>query len=368
MPECCDIFLSHSGAQKVFVKQLYEELTRRYDGQHRVFYDEYSIKHGESISSTIMKNAKTCDLAVAVLSEEYFTRSKPPMLELAASFKASKHGNGVPCLLPVFLGLRPEHAKEYSRQLVWKSKWEEWELNEKMNINTSSRSKTKRVEPLIWKEALDQLLDTRGPVYKPHVHGNTSVFAEFVAEVIGEKLDELCGSYKLQDCMQQNKGTEGSWEGASTSEYSKEGSMDEATEEAIWNILSTDASTRTRSPSPMDISTQSRSLMAISTRSWSPAHGSTHKLSMDGSTEGSPDGSTEGFLESWSMEGSQGSPERSPEWSRESWSTEGSPERSTEGSPDRPSRTRSYQLYQRPLVRPYRRSMERPYRTRLSDF
>jgi hypothetical protein len=75
MSGSCDIFLSHSGAQKEFVELLNAELGR-VCGQYSVFFDRDTIQHGDQISTTISDYAKTCKLAVAVLSEEYFTRSR----------------------------------------------------------------------------------------------------------------------------------------------------------------------------------------------------------------------------------------------------------------------------------------------------
>ncbi|KAG0586832.1 hypothetical protein KC19_2G121000 [Ceratodon purpureus] len=196
-----DIFLSHSGAQKDFVEQLFTELKRQY-GHYSVFFDKDSIKHGEQISPNILEHAKTCKLAVAVLSEEYLTRRKPPMLELAASYTASKNGKGVPCLLPVFLDLKPEHAKSSEKQKIWKITWEEWKRNETMSDRPEPR--TNRVEPTVWREALVKLLDTRGPVYKPDENEYKSAFfAKKVAGVIADKLDELSKtkvSYKATNC------------------------------------------------------------------------------------------------------------------------------------------------------------------------
>ena len=67
------------------------------------------------------------------------------MMELAASYTASKDGSGVPCLLPVFFKLKPEHAKNYERQKEWLRTWEGWELNEIMSERIELR--TNRVQP-----------------------------------------------------------------------------------------------------------------------------------------------------------------------------------------------------------------------------
>lgn len=192
MSRSYDIFLSHSGAQKEFVEHLNAELGR-VCGHYSVFFDRDAIQHGEQISATILEYAKSCKLAVAVLSEEYFTKSRWPMMELAASYAASKDGDDVPCLFPVFLVLRPEDAKDHSVQLEWQRTWHKWELNEKMSERRKSRPS--RVQPAVWKEAADRLLDTRGPVYKPHENDyDPEIFLKKVAQLIARKVDVLSRS------------------------------------------------------------------------------------------------------------------------------------------------------------------------------
>lgn len=191
-----DVFLSHSGADKEFVEQLSKELTQ-YEGDFGVFFDKNSIKYGEKIS-VILESARTCKLFVAVLSEDYFTRSKPPMMELAASYTASKDGNGVPCLLPIFLAIKPQDAKKSSGG--WLRTWKVWAMNEKMSVK--ERDRISRVEPDVWDKALDALLMTRGPVYIPDENKKSpTIFLRKVAQVIAEKLDELSNITTVPDEM-----------------------------------------------------------------------------------------------------------------------------------------------------------------------
>jgi hypothetical protein len=112
------------------------------------------------------------------------------MIELAASYTAAKDGNGVPCLFPVFFLLKPEVAKDHNVQLEWQRTWQKWEVNEKMSER--SKSRPSRVQPTVWKEAVDKLLDTRGPIYKPHENEHDpEVFLKKVAQLIAHKLDVL---------------------------------------------------------------------------------------------------------------------------------------------------------------------------------
>lgn len=117
------------------------------------------------------------------------------MMELAASYTAAKAGNGfpsLPCLLPVFLALPPENAKDSSAQLRWQKQWAIWVLNDMMSDRGKSRPR--RVQPTVGKEAVDRLLDTRGPIYIPEEYGyDPEVFMKKVAQVIARKLDVLNG-------------------------------------------------------------------------------------------------------------------------------------------------------------------------------
>ncbi|KAG0568569.1 hypothetical protein KC19_6G029600 [Ceratodon purpureus] len=199
-----DIFLSHSGAQKTFVEQLYREL--RQIGRYSVFFDKESIRHGEQISPIVLQHAKMCKLNVAVLSKEYFTRSRHPMLELAASFTAAKDGKGVPCILPVFLALKPEHAKDDENQREWIKKWEQWRLNEIM----SKSRKEIHICIEVWEEALCMLLDTRGPIYFPNENKkDPAIFLKKVARIIVEKLDEILIKSRVKTMLLDNMGAEG---------------------------------------------------------------------------------------------------------------------------------------------------------------
>ncbi|MCP5115296.1 MAG: toll/interleukin-1 receptor domain-containing protein, partial [bacterium] len=71
------VFLSHSSADKPFVRELYRRLTR--DGVD-CFYDEESIEWGDNFVLTLEKAINQCDFLVVVLSPN-FIRSKWAQLE-----------------------------------------------------------------------------------------------------------------------------------------------------------------------------------------------------------------------------------------------------------------------------------------------
>ena len=119
------IFLSHSGAQKDFVEQLCEDL----EGFHHFpFFDkrEDSLPKGERFPELIFQAAKHCRVAVVVLSEEFFTRTKWPMLELDAFVKAQKERNGYPRILPLFFKLSRAQCRESARRELWSEVWRGW--------------------------------------------------------------------------------------------------------------------------------------------------------------------------------------------------------------------------------------------------
>lgn len=77
------LFLSHSGADKPFARNL---LRRLEEEGYSAFLDEKSLYVGHVVDMTnILLEVEDCDVAVFVISEDFFMRTKNPMLELAAS-------------------------------------------------------------------------------------------------------------------------------------------------------------------------------------------------------------------------------------------------------------------------------------------
>jgi hypothetical protein len=155
VPQCSQtskytIFLSHSGAQKPFVEQLYRDFV---DENQCPFFDQASrsLKRGEEFASRILKAAKECEVAIFIVTEQFLT-SKWPMLELLTCIEAQKEGNPGLKLLPVlFDGLKFEDLHEISR-------WEKtWEILEK-----STKEKTVTITVENCKEAVRKLRSTNG--------------------------------------------------------------------------------------------------------------------------------------------------------------------------------------------------------------
>jgi hypothetical protein len=119
------IFLSHSGAQKDFTEQLCEDLNRVH---HYPFFDKRpdSLPKGEKFPERILEAAKQCRVAVLVLSKEFFTRSKWPMIELSAFVQAQESTNRTLRILPLFLDLRMSQMEDASMRGEWGKVWQSW--------------------------------------------------------------------------------------------------------------------------------------------------------------------------------------------------------------------------------------------------
>jgi hypothetical protein len=119
------VFLSHSGVQKYFVEQLCVDLERcdRYP-----FFDKrrYSLPIGRHFPKLIFEAIQLCQVGVVVLSEDFFIRSKWPMLELVAMTKNPKL-----VIIPVFLGVSLKQVQDSKHRKKWLSIWRGWARKDK---------------------------------------------------------------------------------------------------------------------------------------------------------------------------------------------------------------------------------------------
>ncbi|KAI5076282.1 hypothetical protein GOP47_0008347 [Adiantum capillus-veneris] len=110
-----DVFLAHSGVQKGFVKGLHMMLPLVYSTFFDI--DQDSLPLAEPFPPRIIKAAKTCKLAVVVLSHEFIT-SKWPMFELHTF-----HQNKVK-ILPLFFNITPPELQDpQSAREKWKGRF-----------------------------------------------------------------------------------------------------------------------------------------------------------------------------------------------------------------------------------------------------
>ena len=93
------IFLSHSGAQKDFVEELCGDLERHY---HFPFFDRRPscLPKGDRFPELILKAPQQCEMAVVVVSKDYFT-SKWPMIEYFCANKVDARGAEVEYTTPI---------------------------------------------------------------------------------------------------------------------------------------------------------------------------------------------------------------------------------------------------------------------------
>ncbi|GLJ14901.1 hypothetical protein SUGI_0242520 [Cryptomeria japonica] len=131
--EQTDIFVCHSGAQKDFSHQLWVDIT----AQHRhAFIDIESIPRATNFPQVIFNAVAECHVVILVLSEEFFSRSIWPMLELQAALHAKSSGKNPRLkLLPLFFQISTEDMKEPDNERRWLRIWQKWAAtDDRVNI------------------------------------------------------------------------------------------------------------------------------------------------------------------------------------------------------------------------------------------
>ena len=105
----CQIFLSHSGTQKLVVEGIFNQLTRilRDRPEGTVFFDRSgkSIEYGDNIFDNIAIAIKSCKVGVLMLSPD-FLKSKWPMIELEGLFERTLDEEDPISLYPIFYNTR----------------------------------------------------------------------------------------------------------------------------------------------------------------------------------------------------------------------------------------------------------------------
>jgi hypothetical protein len=136
------IFLSHSGAQKSFVEQLCVDI-KRYDRYPFLDKRRDSLAIGCHFPKVIFDAIEKCRVGVVVLSEEFFSRSKWPMLELVAMVKRRTHDPTF-IIMPVFLHMKRAECRNKVNHNRWLTQhWQGWAKEDnKIDLNK-------------WQEALE---------------------------------------------------------------------------------------------------------------------------------------------------------------------------------------------------------------------
>ena len=165
------IFLSYSGAQAGFAEQLCVELKRL---DHHPFFDKdrkYSLPIGEEFPPLLFKAIKQCEVGVVILSEEYFTRSKWPMTELAAMAKRKDKGF---VIIPVYFGISRSECRNLVNQRRWLKTWKQWaKSGARINIEE-------------WKQAFTLFGPINGLIYEER--SSEVKFGDDIVEAVCQKV------------------------------------------------------------------------------------------------------------------------------------------------------------------------------------
>ena len=139
------MFLSHCGAQKDFAEQLCLDLEKH---DQNPFFDkrQSSLPIGETYPNLIFDAIQQCQVGVLILSEEFFSKSKWPMVELVALVKElKKASNSSKKIIPVFYCISQKEWLDFENRSRWILQWKEW------------ASKDPRINVEEWKMALEVL-------------------------------------------------------------------------------------------------------------------------------------------------------------------------------------------------------------------
>ena len=168
------IFLSHSGEQKGFVERLYRRLTMAYMSGC-IFFDK-AMPMGVNFAQKIKQAIEQCELAIVVMSEDYF-KSYWPMVELAEIVKAQKSQKQKKVhIVPLYYKLTVNDYKEERRRKEWRDKWE-------LIINAHPNHFQQPDNELeCWVEALKALSPTlKGGVF---ISGNSE--EDYIEEIVND--------------------------------------------------------------------------------------------------------------------------------------------------------------------------------------
>lgn len=116
-------------------------------------YDRYpfyakrrsSLPIGEPFPQLIFDAIQQCQVGVLVLSKEFFTKAKWPMVELVEMVKELKKPASSIKIIPVFYRISREKWLDPTNRAQWISQWEKW------------ASQDGRIKIEEWKEALEIL-------------------------------------------------------------------------------------------------------------------------------------------------------------------------------------------------------------------
>ena len=110
-----DVFICHDARDKeVFVRLLYNALTKRLI---KVWYDEFSLKIGDSLVNMIDEGLKSCKYGIVIISKNFLNRKKWTNREWR-SLVTREIDEEKNIILPIWLGVSKDEVAKYSLDLA----------------------------------------------------------------------------------------------------------------------------------------------------------------------------------------------------------------------------------------------------------
>ncbi|MFS0724079.1 TIR domain-containing protein [Paenibacillus sp. 1P07SE] len=110
-----DVFISHASEDKdIFVRQLANQLSEVY--KVNVWYDEFSIEHGDSLIASIEKGLQESAFGIVILSKDFFEKTWTDHEYVSLKTKEMLLNKKI--ILPIWLNINKEDVAKYSLTLA----------------------------------------------------------------------------------------------------------------------------------------------------------------------------------------------------------------------------------------------------------
>lgn len=149
-----NIFIAHASENK---DEIARPLAEALIGQgYDVWYDEFSLKLGDSLSQEIDKGLSSCEYGIVILSESFFNKNWPQRELSGLVARETSDPSGKKLILPIWHGVDAYYVRQYSPPLA-----------DRVAINT-----TEGIEKLLGEiNRVTQFID-------PEVTSHTSAYLE----------------------------------------------------------------------------------------------------------------------------------------------------------------------------------------------
>lgn len=110
------IFISHATEDKDKVARPLAKALQKLG--HEIWYDEYSLKLGDSLTAEIDRGLIECDYGVVIFSKSFFSKkwTQKELAGLVARETSSSTGKTI--ILPIWHDINAEEIKQYSPTLA----------------------------------------------------------------------------------------------------------------------------------------------------------------------------------------------------------------------------------------------------------